>query len=134
MVAVQLEEKDYNGAQLAAEIKSRLTSAIAVYYSPSLISVNTVDFDNNVGAINFVITSTLCGFRWNVATLKDLDELDTTPDFSLIMLANRSTHTGNSSDISTYEQYTADQLRIYAPHRDINSQLLNNMGCWQSVL
>ena len=32
MVAVLLEEKDYNGAQLAADIKSRLTSAIAIYF------------------------------------------------------------------------------------------------------
>ena len=44
------------------------------------------------------------------------------------MLASRSIHTGNAGDINTYEQYTAEQLRIYAPHRDINSQLLNNMG------
>ena len=82
----------------------------------------------NVGAINFVITSTLPGCKRKVATLKDLDELDKTTDFSLILLANRSIHTGNTSDITTYEHYTADQLRIYAQRRDINSQLLNNMG------
>ena len=44
------------------------------------------------------------------------------------MLANRSIHIGNDCDINTYDQYTADQLRIYAPHRDINSQLLNHKG------
>ena len=44
------------------------------------------------------------------------------------MLANKSTRKGNASDINTYERYTADQLMIYTQHRDINSQLLNNMG------
>ena len=43
VVAVQLPEKDYNGVQLAAEIKLRLTSAINVNHSTHIV-VNTVEF------------------------------------------------------------------------------------------
>ena len=44
------------------------------------------------------------------------------------MLANKSIRTGDDNDTNTYEQYTTTLLRASAPHRDINSQLINNMG------
>ena len=63
VVAVQLPEKYPNGVQLAAGIKLRFTSAITVKFSTQ-ITANTLEFDNDSGAINFSLTSTLAGFQW----------------------------------------------------------------------
>ena len=78
MVAVQLIEQDYNGPQLASEIKDKLKRAIAVKYA-SQINVDIVEFDKKTGMISFRITSTLSGFKRKAATLKDLDDLEKNP-------------------------------------------------------
>lgn len=46
----------------------------------------------------------------------------------MVRLANISVLSGDDNDINTYEQYTNTELRVYDPHREINSQLLNNIG------
>ena len=44
------------------------------------------------------------------------------------MLANKSVITGNPADINMHDDYTTIYLKVFAPRRDINSQLLNNIG------
>ena len=48
---------------------------------------------------------------WNVATLKDLDEMEKNIP-AIIMLANSSTRSGDANGIDTYGLYTSDQLRV----------------------
>ena len=44
------------------------------------------------------------------------------------MLANKFIIIGNPFEIYTYGDYTTIQLKVADPYREINSQLLNNMG------